>query len=98
MSLSEKLKSIFNRLLATLVILDNCFIALSLINTIRIHFFPEHDIFHVVGNSMLFPMRSTFLYCTIYVAIALAVERYRAIRSVCMLRAITIAGLCVDRS
>ena len=77
---SEKLRSIFNRLLATLVILDNCFIALSLVNTVRIHFFPEGDLFHVVGNTLLYPMRSTFLCCTINVAIALAVERYRAIR------------------
>ena len=75
------MRSIFNRLLAALVILDNCFIAFSLVNTVRIHHFPEGELFHVVGNSFLYPMRSTFLCCTIYIAIALAVERYRAIRS-----------------
>lgn len=76
----EELKGIFNRLLATLVVADNCFIALSLVNTARIHFFPESDAFHTVGNRVLFPLRSTFLCATIYVVTALAVERYRAIR------------------
>ena len=77
---SEELKGIFNRLLATLVVADNCFIALSLANTARIHFFPECDMFHVIGNRVLFPLRSTVLCATIYIVTALAVERYRAIR------------------
>ena len=83
--LSEELRGIFNRLLATLVVADNCFIGLSLANTARIHFFPECDVFHAVGNKVLFPLRSTFLCATIYLVTALALERYRAIRyAVCV--------------
>ena len=47
---SEELRGIFNRLLATLVAADNGFIALSLANTARIHFFPHSDILHMIGN------------------------------------------------
>ena len=49
-SLSEELRGIFNRLLATLVAADNGFIALSLANTARIHFFRQSDLFHMIGN------------------------------------------------
>ena len=79
-SYSERLRSIFNRLLASLVILDNCFLLLTLLEILRQQHMPNSEWMSAAFALFIFPMRNIFLCCTIYVAIALAIERYRAIR------------------
>jgi hypothetical protein len=75
------MKSIFNRLLAALVIFDNFFLFLTFIEILR-RYIWSCKAFNIVYAIALFPLRNIFLCCTIYTAIALALERYRAIRSV----------------
>ena len=73
------MKSIFNLLLASLVISDNSYILLTLVETLR-RTIPPSNLFNAAHAHGLFPMRNVLLCTTIYLAIALAIERYRAIR------------------
>ena len=74
------MKNIFNRLLAVLVIGDNLYIVLTLMETARNY----HDIDNVgyilLHRFALYPLRAGCMTANIYLAVALAVERYRAIR------------------
>ena len=76
---SNKMRSIFNRLLASLVIFDNLYLLLTLLETLRRNTEP-HALFNLAYCYAFYPLRNVFLCCTIYLAIALALERYRAIR------------------
>ena len=74
------MKSIFNRLLASLVVFDNGFLFLTFLETYRRTFTSGNAVFNSLHAHALYPLRNVFLCCTIYCAIALALERYRAIR------------------
>ena len=70
---SDKLRSIFNRLLASLVLFDNCFLFLTLVEILRQRLHGSGtEWLNAVFAVFIFPMRNIFLCCTIYVAIALA--------------------------
>ena len=73
------MRSIFNRLLACLAIYDNLFIVFSMIEVYRRHFgsSPLHT---YAFCYFLYPVHNVILCCTIFVPIALALERFRAIR------------------
>ena len=76
---SDEMKSIFNRLLASLVLSDNAYLFLTLVETLRRTLHLD-GYFHFVYAYFLYPIRSLSLVTNVYLAVALAVERYRAIK------------------
>jgi hypothetical protein len=75
------MKSIFNHLLALLAIFDNAYLMLTLLETLRRNFWSAIDLLNHLYCHVLYPMRNICLCCTIFLAMSLAVERWRAIRS-----------------
>ncbi len=72
------MKHIFHRVLASLVFFDNLYLALTLLETVRREVRSERlDLAHCLA---LYPLRNVSLCCQIYLALMLALERYRAIR------------------
>jgi hypothetical protein len=66
-------------MLAYLSIFDSLYIVLSIAEAFRRHYSPTN--FYVyIFSYFLYPFQNVILCCTIYMPVALAVERYRAIR------------------
>ena len=76
--LSRAMNTIFNKLLVFLAICDNFFIVCSMLEGIRKHsdFWQIHE--YAFGY-FLYPLHNFVLCCSIYVTLALALERYRAV-------------------
>ena len=72
------MKHIFHRVLASLVFFDNAYLALTLLEAIRRQ--VSSDALDAAHTVALYPMRNVSLCCQIYLALMLALERYRAIR------------------
>ncbi len=77
------MESIFSRLLASLAVCDNIYLLLAVLDTVRRNSEPV-DAFNLLHVYFLYPLRNASLSATIYLAVSLAIERYRAIRYVCI--------------
>ena len=82
---SKKMYSIFNRLLVFLAIFDNVFIVCQLLeakrkmtNNFKGHYAFDQIHEHVFGY-FLYPLHAFVLTASIYITVALALERYRAV-------------------
>ena len=78
-SCSRQLRGIFYQMLACLATFDSLFIAMSIAEAFRRHYAPTNSYVYIFCYVM-YPMQNVVLCCTIYVPVALAIERYRAIR------------------
>ena len=72
--------SIFNRILVFLAVFDNIFIFCSLLEAIRKHFGPLHDVIHVYAFAyFLYQLQSMAIVSSIFTTVVLAVERCLAV-------------------
>jgi len=78
--LSKKLNSIFNRILVFLAVFDNIFIFCSILEAIRKHFGPLHDVIHVYAFAyFLYQLQSMAIVSSIFTTVVLALERCLAV-------------------
>ena len=72
--------SIFNRILVFLAVFDNIFIFCSILEAIRKHFGPLHDVIHVYAFAyFLYQLQSMAIVSSIFTTVVLAVERCLAV-------------------
>ncbi len=76
----SNMKHIFHRVLAALVMFDNLYLALTFLELCRRWWDPSP--LNLLKVFVAYPLRNISLCCQIYLAVMLAVERYKAIRSV----------------
>ena len=66
-------------MLATLSFFDSLFIIFSILEAFR-RTFGFSSLYSYLFVYFLYPMHNVILCCSVYIPIALAIERYRAIR------------------
>ena len=80
---SRQLRGIFTIILANLAVCDILFLIMSLAEIFRRHYPPESNIYVSVFCYFIYPTHNILLCCTVYIPVALAIERYRAIGYSC---------------